>query len=362
MKIALLSGAYKNAGDFLITKRSEELLKFCLKDVEIVKFLRSEAGSNIESINECDAVVFCGGPIYLKNVERYLPSVFFNGKIKVPMMILGGGWYGKDSESIYKYRFSELTKVFFAKIDRELGLSCRDWHTMKTLGKESFSSLTMTGCPAWYSIEHMSLNSLVVKPWSEIKNICVSDPADGKNYGLLLDLIEYLAGRYPSSAIKLICHRGLKFSNEIAESIKTKNVEIVDISNDSSGFSLYDQCDLHVGFRVHAHIYNLSVRNRTVLIEEDGRGGGVNDALGLVGVKAYGNSTWLRRKINKILKLPVNRNPYFINEIDSVFARLEQTGDKPLENAFVLMQKQFSYMKEFILRLESIGSHLKKKE
>lgn len=29
MRVVLMSGALKNAGDFLITKRSEELLKYC---------------------------------------------------------------------------------------------------------------------------------------------------------------------------------------------------------------------------------------------------------------------------------------------------------------------------------------------
>lgn len=50
------------------------------------------------------------------------------------------------------------------------------------------------------------------------------------------------------------------------------------------GFKEYDSCDLHIRFRVHAHIYNLSHGNTTLLINEDARGSGVNDALGIANI------------------------------------------------------------------------------
>ena len=53
------------------------------------------------------------------------------------------------------------------------------------------------------------------------------------------------------------------------------------INNSADGFSIYDDCDLHIGFRVHAHIYNLSRRNYSILVSEDIRGAGVNQTLGL---------------------------------------------------------------------------------
>lgn len=56
---------------------------------------------------------------------------------------------------------------------------------------------------------------------------------------------------------------------------------IEDISGSKEGFKQYDECDLHIGFRVHAHIYNISMGNPSILINEDARGAGVNDALGI---------------------------------------------------------------------------------
>jgi len=44
--------------------------------------------------------------------------------------------------------------------------------------------------------------------------------------------------------------------------------------------ALYDLTDLHVGYRVHAHIYSLSQQSASILINEDTRGVGQVTALG----------------------------------------------------------------------------------
>jgi polysaccharide pyruvyl transferase WcaK-like protein len=81
----------------------------------------------------------------------------------------------------------------------------------------------------------------------------------------------------------LVNHREIKSEvqnlvNELADKI---NFSFVGISGSADGFTIYDDCDMHVGFRVHAHIYNLSIRNYSILISEDERGRGVSQTLGL---------------------------------------------------------------------------------
>jgi polysaccharide pyruvyl transferase WcaK-like protein len=48
----------------------------------------------------------------------------------------------------------------------------------------------------------------------------------------------------------------------------------VDASRDLDALELYGQVDLHVGYRVHAHLCALSRRRPSLLIAEDGRGRG----------------------------------------------------------------------------------------
>ena len=60
MKIAFLSGAYKNAGDFLIESRCMELLTYFIKDISIDKFLRNEITGKCEELNNYDAIIIGG--------------------------------------------------------------------------------------------------------------------------------------------------------------------------------------------------------------------------------------------------------------------------------------------------------------
>lgn len=76
---------------------------------------------------------------------------------------------------------------------------------------------------------------------------------------------------------------------KLRRELEDMRIEIHNIAYGCEGFRNYDECDLHIGYRVHAHIYNLSRRKRSILIEEDVRGAGVNHALGLWHLRAYEN-------------------------------------------------------------------------
>ena len=143
-------------------------------------------------------------------------------------------------------------------------------------------------------------------------------------------------------------------SAEAIEFYKNNNINVVDITNSCKGFEVYDNSDLHIGFRVHAHIYNLSMRKRSILIEEDGRGAGVNEALGLIGIKAY-DDRFVDDNIyiNKIRKaIPCALNANLISEVDSYLEVLSDTDDRYINNAFLLMQKYYQNMERHILKLK----------
>ena len=67
MKIALLSGAYKNAGDFLIVRRCKELLQAVIPNCEITEFARNKnLEDKIDAINKMDVLVLGGSGICQK--------------------------------------------------------------------------------------------------------------------------------------------------------------------------------------------------------------------------------------------------------------------------------------------------------
>lgn len=291
MKIALLSGAYKNAGDFLIEKRCRALLQYCYPDAEISVLKRNDSfDGRIDELNSYDLIVFGGGPGFRKNVyPNKIPFVSNIEEVKVPCCILGWGWKEQSINTALIYKknyFGSKMYQFIKSMDDKKAVSCRDWYTKRMLDNQGFKNVRMTGCPAWYDVD--VVNNLTYKGCSlagkENPYIIVSDAAFPKNIKQTEKLISILRGIYPKARIKLLLHRGITSQNSYlsGKDIMEKYCyECEDISGSVDGFSQYDECDLHIGFRVHAHIYNLSHGNTTILINEDARGFGVNDALGL---------------------------------------------------------------------------------
>lgn len=347
-KIALLSGAYKNAGDYLIESRSVSLLHHVYPDAEIEIYLRNKIHENLDDINKCDIAVFGGGPIYQRDLDGYLPLDLCINSISCPIFILGGGWYGPGSSTtqIKKYHFSDKTLSFLKKVSERGGLSCRDIISYQILKNQGFNSVAMTGCPAWYDLG--SIDSDSFRSTGDPKRIIISDPAKKQNLPSCLALVDYVVRRYPQAEITVAFHRGLP--EQARRQLADRHIKAIDISGSKDGFKIYDDCDLHIGFRVHAHIYNISIRNRSVLIEEDGRGAGVDLSLGLPQIRAYNDQFQFGGDFaNKVYKrTPFYQNREMINELGPYLDNLEATDYQYIKNAFKMQQTYFDSMTAFI--------------
>ncbi|WP_339263843.1 polysaccharide pyruvyl transferase family protein [Solibacillus sp. FSL W7-1472] len=361
MKVGVLSGAYKNSGDFLIVERSIKLLKYALgEDIELNIFLRNQSlDSQIDEINNCDVLVFAGGPGYIQNLyPKVMPLVKDLNAIKAKIFILGMGWFSPNvlNETIYNYKFTEQTLELFERVLNDgFLLGCREYESTVVLKNNGVYGSVMTGCPAWYNLD------VVTKPYEyqfnesyKIRNICFSDPANFVNYNNIKGIIDYLKERFPNSKLKYVFHRGMssdaytsdksgKILNSVVEYLKSENIEYFDISYSADGFKVYNEADLHIGFRVHAHIYCLSNRKLSILFEEDGRGAGVNNALGLKNIMAY--------------SLNGSINSYIVKNLDDYLFELEsnnyyriQTAFKNIENYFSLMLQHVQTIKEVLDR------------
>lgn len=203
----------------------------------------------------------------------------------------------------------------------------------------------------------------------------------------MLELILHLKQKLPNSDIKVIFHRGMGEQSSYPDeykrmlaSLDSLRVEYVNIAGSSQGFSIYDNCDLHIGYRGHAHIYNLSQRNISILIEEDGRGAGVNEALGLMRIKAYASKTYppkgltriknaiitayntvkriLPKRVQAVLpaaaitkltfKSVVEKNPYLSHEIDDYLYLLQKSDYLQMTSAFARMRHYYGIMTDRI--------------
>lgn len=223
-------------------------------------------------------------------------------------MVLGWGWKEKDctEKSIYKRKVFSNDMMRWVEFMQKDGnkISCRDWYTLKMLEAQGVSGCRMVGCPAWYNLEKVDNLCFNDRKLFEKENpyIIISDAAFTRNVKLTLEVVRLMRHRFPKAEIKVLLHRGVTADNKfLMEDVNKEKYQysVEDISGSVEGFKQYDTCDLHIGFRVHAHIYNLSMGNASILINEDARGYGVNDALGIANIKV---SKYMENEVNSYLE------------------------------------------------------------
>lgn len=370
MKIILLSGAIKNSGDYLITERTRQLLEHVYPEAEIVKIIGNyPLGDKLEEVNSADAMVIAGGPSYTKKLyPRDIPLVEDLSTIKPKLFILGSGWYGNlttDSE-IFNYHFEQSSKRLLKRVENDSKfLGCRDYYAVRVLKANGFDSGVMTGCPAWFDIPSMGKR---YTDNGEIRKVLISDPADIRSFGdQSLQVVKYVKKKFPAATVEYVFHRGTKHDEftpkNTAKAIDKLIVELNkigvvyhDIAFGCDGFKLYDDCDLHIGHRVHAHIYNMSIRNRSILIEEDSRGAGVNEVMSLWGIKAFekklsSNANPGLKITNKVIPL-TKPNKYVVQTLDTYIDYIHATNSELFNVSYDIMEH---YYKKMINYVESIG-------
>src|SRR5699024_8576119 len=117
-------------------------------------------------------------------------------------------------------------------------------------------------------------------------------------------------------------------------------------------------CDLHIGYRVHAHIYFLSKRLPSILLHEDGRGNGVSEALNSPGIDAYKSSNMfasifsLFNKNRRILalyrKVAFKVNNKLIEDLYNNINYIELTNYYCFHGISKFIDEHYMIMKEYI--------------
>lgn len=352
-RIALLHGAKLNAGDFLIKERAKKLILHEFPQSEFYEVYRNQKFGQeiIEEINACDIAILAGGPGYYDDFYPLLaPMVSDLEEIKVPIMMLGMGWFGmgNDPYIVYGYTFGEKMKKLLTRAQQDSGfLGCRDYNAVHVLRNNGFSKAIMTGCPAWYDLSKLQQTVYMGPRLQECRKICISDCGNSDNLENLVRLVEQVRHFFGCNAkISLVVHRDSGLVEPLKAVEEAYNVQVVDISRSQEGFRVYDDCDIHIGFRVHAHIYCLSERKMSILIEEDARGDGVNGALGLPHIKAY-----VTVENETLEHIPSGRVMY---ELMDYLSDLHESGYVFLTRAYENMCYYYRIMQSHIRMIPSI--------
>lgn len=287
--IVTLTGAFKNSGDYLIGYRARALLRNHV-DSEVVDINRRQLDdAAYETMNQARAVLLTGGPAYQSSIYPGVYDLDLD-RIKVPVLAYGLGWKGKLGQTPGDFSFQPDAAEFVRRIhaDATRFSSARDHLTVEVLANHGVQNVAMTGCPAWYD-ESKLAQDYVYRP--DVRRVVFSMPAVIQPS--VPALLRKLAKTFPRAQKVLAFNAGFQStrSKDAAAITRWNYLMIaqgwmhgfrpVSFESDFVGFErVMASADFHMGFRVHSHIFSLSQRIGSVLIAEDSRGVGQQQAMG----------------------------------------------------------------------------------
>jgi flavodoxin len=335
--IVILTGAYKNIGDHLIGFRAKELLKKYV-DEDILELDRKENLDNyLDEINSSKALILCGGPAYNEKIYPNIYKLCTNlDDIKVPIIPFGLG-LSKSTINEKEFKFSEESITFIKKIHSSVTYSsCRDNMTKDMLETINVNNVIMTGCPVWYELSSIGKS---FKQNNKLEKVVFTTPAHPMRLLQTLKLMLLTKKNFRNAVIYNSFHRGfyheslLKVHYSLSYLImaifgKFLGFKNIDVSKKLSDLDLYKECDFHLGYRVHAHLFFLSNRIPSILINEDIRGKGMSESLTLE-VFNYNDNQMLQK-------------------VDSFIKNMKKDNFKVFDKLKEFVDKRFDVMKDFL--------------
>lgn len=356
MRILLLSRPVINAGDYLFSSKAFEAFERLVPDAAVETGHITDSYA-LDYLNRFDAVIAAGGPLYDNRflTEEAFPLMKYADDMVPKLHFMSNGWYGSDAEkdSLNRYRFEDDIIHNLKNIQKRGGIfSCRDFISEYILRNNGISNVTMAGCTAWYDYD--SLDQFNPLYHGNIRSVIISDQGITKDcnvwtwkYNQMSEIIKLLKRLFPDSKLMFTFNGGIctKYSKEfnlrICDLLDGYNIPFYDISGSKEGFSLYNNVDLHVGFRMHSHVYCMSKRIPSVLISEDARGIGLNTTLGLHDIRDF--------MVDRGIIVPNNT---MVKEIEYYLNDLLDCNYQLLASAYIRMSTIFkSFFVPFVRRI-----------
>lgn len=263
MKKAInLSGAEINAGDYLIEYGANQILS----GIDGLEYLGSwSRHSQADAVKEDIIQFIFGGPMWSSDVfDTRIPHASLKA---IPMGV--GCLAALDYE---KAKLGRRTALVLENL-KDAPVTTRDFATLDFLRERGVKKAVLGGCPAFLATYPFDSNI------SE-NHFIISDPSWWWNYSHSVKLISSIKRFKPNAKITFLWHRGiirktasLKL-NALRVAVNTylsyMGVRSIDGANKLDIFKTY-LTGIHIGFRVHAHVFCRSNNVPSVLLCEDHR-------------------------------------------------------------------------------------------
>lgn len=377
-RYVLLTGAKNNAGDFLIGHRARALLGALRPDRAFTELPGWEplGDHELDVVNRSKALVLTGGPALQRtmasDVYRLAPVL---DRIHVPVVSFGIGWKspaGRWSDT-RSYPLSDGTVRLLDRIDASgHASSVRDYHTLNVLQERGYRSFVMTGCPALYELDHVggSFDGPV-----DLQRVTFSLGVgflDSRSMERQMkDAVLRTRDAVAPAALTLAFHHGVDASyldtpgatpalwhahRRLLAWAESEGLAHADVSGGVEKLLRhYGAADLHVGYRVHAHILMSSLSKPSILIAEDGRGTALRDVLGgivLTAHRKHRSSLW--SKVLGRLGVPIDRrpaDPRLTGDLARHLANEREQGYPRLGATRTAIDRHYPVMSDFLRQL-----------
>jgi hypothetical protein len=284
--LLLLHRAVRNAGDSLILERAHRLIADMYPDVPLdaaEAWHRLDGQIPADVLRSYRAVILCGGPGYARRIHKLYPIGPLDQLPPLVLLAPGSRIDPGTEGQLSSFRFDSKDRDFLDHVlSRTQYLGARDPLTVELLGQNGYGRVLMTGDPAWYDLD--AIDRPVRAP-RELGVVAFTPPANPAYYGQASRFVEALADAMPRARGHVVFHRGVQ--SRFAAVAERRSWRCDEISGSADGFGLYDEVDLHVGYRLHAHLYCISRGIPSYIIAEDSRATGAMQALPGLGVPAF---------------------------------------------------------------------------
>ncbi|MGH8631592.1 MAG: polysaccharide pyruvyl transferase family protein, partial [Burkholderiales bacterium] len=299
----VLTGSKSNAGDFLIKHRGIGLLRRLRRDRKVVDYNAWEPldEPKLDVVNGAAALILLGGPALQADMYPAIyPLVEDLSRIRVPLLTMGIGWRSAsgDWEAAQRLRLTPQTQSLLRRTaEGRREISVRDYHTLEVLRSNGFRHARMTGCPALYDPDTIGRTP---GPPERIARVGISLGVSFLWSAGMRRQMEELVLRscelFKDAQVEVLFHHPvepwfLQTHNapalyyrghlDFKAWLEGRHVAWRDLSGSAEKLiEYYRSCDLHIGYRVHAHIFMSSIGKPSLLLAEDGRGVALKEVIG----------------------------------------------------------------------------------
>jgi hypothetical protein len=374
----ILTGSKNNAGDFLIKYRAKQLFKELRADREIIDFNGWEAfdEEKLRTVNESKALLLVGGPALVKGMrERIYKMTPDLDDIKVPIISMGIGWKSQSGNwtDTYNYPLNREDLKLMDRVNNSGYLSSvRDYHTLNSLRFKSFDNFIMTGCPAYYDLKYIGKEFETPTINRVAFSLGVSFIESPSMEKLMKENILKTREMFLNKEFEVVFHHALdkekyfsthgsttlhnKRHHEFAQWLESNGIKYVDISGSAENLmNYYSTVDLHIGYRVHAHIFMNSVSRFSILLSEDGRAKAVKDVIGGIVLDGYiyFKDGFISKVFNKLLSFydRYTPNSYLTKELLSNIQYEQNIDFIRMKNSRKQIDNNFKIMESFLRQL-----------